>query len=820
MLPFYRNAHPEDQQIQKLLALLSYDGDDPATLSRKQDVERQVAEWRDNPFNPHLIARLRITAYQKNVVMRYIDNLIAWGDQLFSRDTIESINEATQLYVLASNMLGPRPQRIPPIGTVEPLTYGESHPQSVSFNLRGKLYQRFDGAGLETHPAYDFKGNSLSQSRQLCVAYETEPDWSAQSPPALENDIFTTSIAYDALNRVTSLTTPDASEILPVYNESNLLASVSARLRGASAATVFVENIDYDAKGQRTRIEYGNQARTDYSYDPLTLRLTRLLSTRFNSAAALQDLRYTFDPIGNITEISDEAQPSVIFDNVVVSASAQFTYDAIYRLIYADGREHIAQGGSSQVTHDDSPRKVVEKQNGLIEERIYLDGFEIFRQRNAGGLLLERETLHVTDDTRPIALVETKTHDGGAAIPDPAPLSRFQLGNHLGTACMELDEAAAIISYEEYYAYGSTSFHAAPAGLEVSAKRYRYTGKERDEETALYYHNARYYAPWLGRWTSCDPEGLVDGPNLYRYARNNPVIYSDPGGTQPTPEDKLQASLAALDSIRGTDKSRHLSKIVPDILSVLEKHPNIPFEKAYWLVAQSRGEQSLSNPGNRLFNQMPDPDWTKTIVTTKPGTEPGTVVKSIQKLVLLPGQDDPKRGIEIKTLESWEDPAKGFAGGMLKSPFFVYSSRVLATEHHLERLEARFKGAFDILSKPGGTLAEYAVALKASGYATKAGYVAQLSALADPILKELKAWLPAEIKANEVVIEYLKDKAAELTVQRTLLESLQKVTLDDAVKAELQKSIDQLNLDIKGYETQQQRVQKENQLLDRFQKLL
>ena len=57
--------------------------------------------------------------------MKYLDNLIAWGDYLFRQDTIESINEATQLYVLAANILGPRPQQIPPRGTVRPKTFAQ-----------------------------------------------------------------------------------------------------------------------------------------------------------------------------------------------------------------------------------------------------------------------------------------------------------------------------------------------------------------------------------------------------------------------------------------------------------------------------------------------------------------------------------------------------------------------------------------------------------------------------------------------------------------------------------------------------------------------
>lgn len=74
----------------------------------------QISEWRAHPFEPHVIARMRILAYMKNVVMKYLDNLIAWADNSFRRDTIESINEATNLYILALNIMGEKPQDIPP----------------------------------------------------------------------------------------------------------------------------------------------------------------------------------------------------------------------------------------------------------------------------------------------------------------------------------------------------------------------------------------------------------------------------------------------------------------------------------------------------------------------------------------------------------------------------------------------------------------------------------------------------------------------------------------------------------------------------------
>ena len=94
---------------------------------------------------------------------------------------------------------------------------------------------------------------------------------------------------------------------------------------------------------------------------------------------------------------------------------------------------------------------------------------------------------------------------------------------------LELDERGQIISYEEYYPYGSTSYQAVRSQTETP-KRYRYTGMERDEESRLNYHEARYYAVWLGRWVSCDPIGLKSDPNLYVYCTANPITRTDKQG--------------------------------------------------------------------------------------------------------------------------------------------------------------------------------------------------------------------------------------------------------------------------------------------------
>ena len=194
-------------------------------------------------------------------------------------------------------------------------------------------------------------------------------------------------------------------------------------------------------------------------------------------------------------------------------------------------------------------RRVVQRDGVATQERIYVGGgYEVFRQRNGTAVEEERQTLHVLDGARRIALVETRTVDVSVQVETPAPRTRYQLNGHLESCLVELDEHGALISYEEYFPYGATSFHSVDGSLDVSAKRYRYTGKERDDETGLSYHGARYYAGWLGRWTAADPAGAVDGPNLYRYSRNNPTTLIDPAGTDP------YSSLSPFGAKEGLDK--------------------------------------------------------------------------------------------------------------------------------------------------------------------------------------------------------------------------------------------------------------------------
>ncbi|GAX46356.1 Mono(ADP-ribosyl)transferase SpvB [Tolypothrix sp. NIES-4075] len=232
------------------------------------------------------------------------------------RTTYDALQRPTQLFVKA----GTEAEIL-----AEKTIYGEG--QGDATNHRGRIYQHFDSAGVATNEAFDFKGNLASSKRQLVQDYKTIPDWSGN--PALETEVFSSSSRNDALNRPIQLIAPHSNQpntklnvIRPGYNEANLLERMDVWLEEATEPTALLDqqaanfhavtNIDHDAKGQRSLIEYGNGAKTEYTYDENTFRLMHLKTTR--GGAVLQDLFYTYDPVGNITRIRDDAQQTTFFN--------------------------------------------------------------------------------------------------------------------------------------------------------------------------------------------------------------------------------------------------------------------------------------------------------------------------------------------------------------------------------------------------------------------------------------------------------------------------------------------------------------------------
>ena len=231
------------------------------------------------------------------------------------------------------------------------ILYGEGQANDVRHNLRGQVVQHYDTAGRIQTSKFDFKGNPLETAREFHADYRNVPNWESSNlnnSSLFDSDLTTynTQIEYDALGRASNTTTPDNSQTKPTFNESGALEQVLVKQTGI-AEKQFVKKIEYDAKGQRQKIVYGDKsgnelATTQYHYDSKNFRLLHLTTTRPNGKL-LQDLYYTYDPVGNISEIEDKAIPTKFFNNFVIKPKGLYQYDALYRLIEAKGKEHAGQ---------------------------------------------------------------------------------------------------------------------------------------------------------------------------------------------------------------------------------------------------------------------------------------------------------------------------------------------------------------------------------------------------------------------------------------------------------------------------------------------
>lgn len=576
-------------------------------------------------------------------------------------------------------------------------------------NLNGQLTHHYDPSGLLQTVRRDFKGNVQEIRRTLVKDTRvSHVDWTARptaNDARLETETYIQITEHDALNRMTRLfnwhrASQPVAVYEPRYNARGLLHSETLRVRATKSANGYVSNsgklanaimeIRYNAKGQKTWLELGNGTVTHYTYDKYTFRLVSLYTrrdARFTTdcgatpppprtaapdtdnpprSCGVQNLHYTYDPVGNITHIRDDAQQTIFFKNAVVEPSCNYTYDALYRLIEATGREQAnapapsipesdwpqleiptdttlsrytqryvydevgnfvrmeheaadnswkqhyktasdsnrllrtwqgnaswsSTGAKQKVTYQYDPhgsmlnlgatptkfklqwdhrdmirtinlggggtayyqydngkqriRKRIENQNGLggYWERIYLGGYERYRRYNGNGstLVEEIESHHLFEGEQRVLLVDDVITSSGTMYPRPDGLTvklqtlfRYQYSNHLGSACLELDHAAEIISYEEYHPYGTSAYRVMKSGIEAPAKRYRYTGMERDEESGLCYHHARYYFTSIAGWISSDPLFEQGGINFYSYAAKNSILHIDRDGMQEVP---------------------------------------------------------------------------------------------------------------------------------------------------------------------------------------------------------------------------------------------------------------------------------------------
>ncbi|WP_118985519.1 RHS repeat domain-containing protein [Photorhabdus sp. CRCIA-P01] len=518
-------------------------------------------------------------------------------------------------------------------------------------NLAGQCVRHYDTAGVTRLESLSLTGTVLSQSSQLLIDTQ-KANWTGDNETVWQNrlagDIYTTLSTFDATGALLTQTDAKGNIQRLAYDVAGQLSGSWLTLKGQTEQ-VIIKSLTYSAAGQKLREEHGNGVITEYSYEPETQRLIGIKTRRPSDAKVLQDLRYEYDPVGNVISIRNDAEATRFWHNQKVVPENTYTYDSLYQLISATGREmaNIGQqsnhfpspalpsdnntytnytrtytydrGGNLTKIQHSSPATqnnyttditVSNRSNRAVLSTLTEDPAQVDASFDAGGhqnTLMPGQNLnwntrgelqHVTlvkrdkganddrewyrysGDGRRILKVNeqrasnntqilritylpslelrltqnstTTTEDlqvitvgeaGRAQVRvlhwengKPADISnnqlRYSYDNLIGSSQLELDSKGEIISEEEYYPYGGTALWAARNQTEASYKTLRYSGKERDA-TGLYYYGYRYYQPWVGRWLSADPAGTIDGLNLYRMVRNNPVRWKDTDGRIP-----------------------------------------------------------------------------------------------------------------------------------------------------------------------------------------------------------------------------------------------------------------------------------------------
>lgn len=541
----------------------------------------------------------------------------------------------------------------------ERFVYAGNTGAEKTLNLAGLCVRHYDTAGLVQTDSIALTGVSLSVTRRLLKDAdnpETVADWQGEDASAwndlLSGEEYVTLTTADATGTV--LTTTDAKgNIQRVrYDVAGLLSGSWLTVRDRTEQ-VIVKSLTYSAAGQKQREDHGNGVVITYTYEAETQRLTGIRTERpaghASGAKVLQDLRYEYDPVGNVLKITNDAEATRFWSNQKVVPENTYTYDSLYQLVSATGREmaNVGQQGSrlpsatvpfptdssaytsytrtytydeasnlTQIRHSPATRSgyttnitVSNRSNRAVLSNLTENAADVDALFTAGGQQTQlqpglglvwtarNELLKVTPVMRDGSADDSENYryDGGSqrilkvsvqktgnsaqtqralylpglelrsakngdteteslqvitvgeasraqvrmlhwesGRPDGITDDkvRYSYDNLTGSSVLELDSDGKLISMEEYYPYGGTAVWTVRSAVEANYKTVRYSGKERDA-TGLYYYGYRYYQPWAGRWLSADPAGSVDGLNLYRMVRNNPVAWKDNDGRIP-----------------------------------------------------------------------------------------------------------------------------------------------------------------------------------------------------------------------------------------------------------------------------------------------
>jgi hypothetical protein len=228
---------------------------------------------------------------------------------------------------------------------VSKFVFGESQPNASDHNLRMKLYQRYDQAGLAQNNEFDFKGNCVSSQTQLAEDYKGLLDWSGvdTSLPQLEPTIFQCSAEYNARNQAHTTISADGSQSSRTYNiGGELQVLVFDHYAATNQRTVFISNAVYAPDGKREMVIYGNGAQKISKFNAASGQLEQTQVKRnAPNGRTLRDMAYTYDCCGRTSNTYDAAVQDIYFRNSVIEPMQDFTYDAIGQIVEAHGREQI-----------------------------------------------------------------------------------------------------------------------------------------------------------------------------------------------------------------------------------------------------------------------------------------------------------------------------------------------------------------------------------------------------------------------------------------------------------------------------------------------
>ncbi|KAF4454660.1 SpvB-domain-containing protein [Fusarium austroafricanum] len=296
----------------------------------------------------------------------------------------------------------------------------------------------------------------------------------------------------------------------------------------------YVEKYTYDVCGNILRMEHGLQSGSGwsrrYKYEEPSLIDPSVYNNRLTSST-----------VGNSTTHYGYEGISGIGGCITsMSGYSDLRWDHHDRL-RAFATQRVTEGAIPEMTwyvynsDGERVRKVTERSSHYNDdgggvkrcETLYLplmDKYMVYEGN--GGVIRHRiNTFHVR---------APELSEGAAALVEQdsrrqSHLVRYQLGDRL-----ELDDKARVVSYEEFTAYGVSTYSAKTKG--AAPRKYRFASYKRDQESGLYLCGERYYACWLGRWLSPDPLGTADGHNLFCYVGNDPVNNNDHTGTMTKPK--------------------------------------------------------------------------------------------------------------------------------------------------------------------------------------------------------------------------------------------------------------------------------------------